>query len=77
MACAGAAVEGLAALVVVANFERDGDAAEASTALIITVNRQHDAAVKQAAPDVSEPGGEAVPVRVKAVLGRIQFTHGS
>ena len=77
MACAGPAVEGLAALVVVANFERDGDAAEASTALIITVNRQHHAAVKQAAPQASEPGGEAAPVRVEAVFGRIQFTHGS
>ena len=69
--------EVLAALAAVADFEGDGDAAEASTALIITVNRQHDAAVKEAAPDGSEPGCEAVPVRVEAVFGRVQFTHGS
>ena len=68
--------EGLTAFVAVADFEGDGDAAEASTALIITVNRQHDPTVKQAAPDVAEPGSEAVPVGVKAVLGGIQVTHG-
>ena len=74
MACAD---ERLTTLAAVAGLERDGDAAEASTALIITVNRQHDAAVKQAAPNASEPGSKAVPMRVEAVLGGIQFTHGS
>jgi hypothetical protein len=68
--------EALAALISVADFEGDGDAAEASTALIITVNRQHDATVKEAAPDAAEPGCEAMTVRVKAVLGGIQITHG-
>jgi len=70
-------IERLAALAAVAYFEGDGDPAEAPTALIITVNRQHHAAVEQAAPDASEPGSEAVPVRVEAVFCGIQFTHGS
>ena len=60
-----------------AHFKRNRNPAKASTALIITVNRQHDPAVKQAAPEVAEPGSETVPVGVKAVLGGIQFTHGS
>ena len=77
MACGG---ERLTALAAVAYFEGDGDAAEASTALIITVNWQHDAAVKQAAPDGAEPSSEPVGRgvgRENAVAGGIQFTHGS
>ena len=74
MACGAKA---LAALTAVADFEGNRDAAEASTALIITMNRQHDTAVEQAAPQAAEPGSEAVPVRIKAVLSGIQFTHGS
>ena len=66
----------LPALAAIAGLERDGDAAEASTALIITMNREHDAAVKQAAPNAPYPGCEAAWRRVDAGSGGIQFTHG-
>jgi hypothetical protein len=40
------------------HFKRNRNPAKASTALIITVNREHHATVEQAAPDGAEPGKE-------------------
>ena len=66
------------ALAAAPRLKRDGNPAKASTALIITVNRQHYSAVKQAAPDPADPGQEAVGRRFgrrEAALGRIQLSH--
>ena len=43
-----------------AHLERNRDPSKAPTALIITVNRQHDPAVEHAAPDAAEPRPEAM-----------------
>jgi len=45
--------------------ERNRDAAEAATALIITVNRQHDFAVEQAAPQVAKQSEERARRRLR------------
>ena len=55
-----------------AHFKRNRDSSKASTALIITVNRQHHPAVKQAAPDAAEPRREAV----SGFVGRIAAFRG-
>jgi hypothetical protein len=57
-----------------AHFKRNRDFPKASTALIITVNRQHDPAVEQAAPDAAEPTGKAMFGLVPAVCG-IEVSH--
>jgi hypothetical protein len=54
------------------HLKRNRDSSKASTALIITVNRQHDPAVEQAAPDAAEPGSEAV----SRFVGRIPVFRG-
>ena len=60
-------------------IERDRDAAEAATALIITVNWQHHPAMEQAAPEVTEPVGKVTPARFGRHFSRraawIHFRH--
>ena len=60
--------------VVALRVERNRDAAKAATALIITVNRHHDAAVEQAAPEVAKPALGSAIVRLG---GWIHFVHSS
>ena len=57
-----------------ADFKRNRDSSKAPTALIITVNRQHDLAVEQAAPDAAEPRREAMSGLVPS-LGGIKISH--
>ena len=57
-----------------AHLKRNRDPSKASTALIITVNRQHDPAVKQAAPYAAEPRPEAVFGFVFAFCG-MEVSH--
>jgi hypothetical protein len=59
------------------HFKRNWDSPKASTALIITVNWEHDPAVEQAAPEAAEPFREAVfglVWRIPALSG-IEFSH--